>query len=99
LYSWEKKQRSGPRKPIYLRWWFYTPIALLALGAVVVWVGWIYISVQYEKKAQAFDLSQLEKMEAASVIYDREGTEMAKSSFKTGTPSHSTRCRPSCRRP
>jgi len=54
------------------------PVLLVILGFVGAWVGWQVISAIYEKKAEVFDLSQIEKMEAASIIYDREGKELGK---------------------
>ena len=54
------------------------PIALIVLGAAATWIGWIYITTEYERRAGEFDLTQLERMEAASIIFDREGKEMGK---------------------
>lgn len=78
LQSWERWDRKGPRKPIYRRWWFYVPILLALAGAFVAWVGWIVITTKFERRAAEFDLSQLSKMEAASILYDREGKEFGK---------------------
>lgn len=77
-YSWEKPQRRGRRKPFFLRWWFYVPLGLVLVGLLTGWIGWIYITSEYERRAAEFDLTQLEKMEAASVIFDREGKELGK---------------------
>lgn len=54
------------------------PICLALLGAVVGWVGWIYVTTEYERKAAEFNLEDMKHMEAASIIYDREGKEMGK---------------------
>ncbi len=53
-------------------------MALVIVGIAGAWVGWQVLSAIYEKKAEEFDLSQISKMEAASVIYDREGKELGK---------------------
>lgn len=50
----------------------------MLLGAIVAWVGWIYITTEYERRAGEFNLADMEHMEAASIIYDREGKEMGK---------------------
>ncbi len=79
LYSWEKPlKRQRRRKPLFLRWWFYMPIVLMLLGAAGAWVAWVIFSAEFERKAEEFDLTQMEKMEAASVILDRNGAEMGK---------------------
>jgi len=78
LYSWEKPIKRGPRRPFFLRWWFYTPILLLLAAGLAGWVGTVYFSAQFEKRAEEFDLSQMSHMEAASVIYDRKGAELGK---------------------
>lgn len=78
LYSWEKPLKRGPKKPLYLRWWFYTPVLLVLVAGVVGWVAFVYFTAQFEKKAEGFDLSTMSHMEAASIIYDRKGNELGK---------------------
>lgn len=79
LYSWEKQDKRKRRgKPIYQRWWFYAPLVLLLVGAAVAWVGWVIFSAEFEQRAEEFNLAEMEHMEAASVIYDRNGVEMGK---------------------
>ncbi len=51
---------------------------MIFLGFLTVWLGWIYVTTEYERRAGEFDLAQLEKMEAASVIFDRTGKELGK---------------------
>lgn len=50
----------------------------MLLGATVAWVGYIYISTEYQNRAAEYNLDEMEHMEAASIIYDREGKEMGK---------------------
>lgn len=78
LYSWERPGRRGSGKPIFLRWWFYSPLVLVVACGLIAWVVWIFMTAQFEKKAESFDLSQMAHMEAASIIYDRQGTQMGK---------------------
>ncbi|MGB8465607.1 MAG: transglycosylase domain-containing protein [Terrimicrobiaceae bacterium] len=53
-------------------------MGLLVLAGLVGWGVWAYFSAQFERRAAEFDLTQLERMEAASMIYDREGKELGK---------------------
>jgi 1A family penicillin-binding protein len=86
LYSWERPEKRGRGKPFFLRWWFYTPIVLLGVFAVAGWLAWTYFTAQFEKRAEEFDLSQMAHMEAASIIYDRKGTEMGKIFIQNRNP-------------
>lgn len=86
LYSWEKPEKHGPRKPFFLRWWFYVPVSLCVVGGLVAWVAWIYLTAEFEKRAGEFDLSQMAHMEAASIIYDRKGVEMGKIFIQNRNP-------------
>jgi cell division septal protein FtsQ len=61
-YSWEKPEKRGPRKPFFLRWWFYVPILLFLVAGVVGWGTYVYMSAQFEKRAEEFDLSQMSHM-------------------------------------
>lgn len=62
-----------PKKPFYRRWWFTLPL----LGLIVLGIGgsivYFVVASEYEKKASQFDYTQLEAMESASVIFDRNG--------------------------
>ncbi len=49
-------------------------------------MGWIFLSVHFERRAGEFDLTQLERMEAASMIYDREGKELGKIFIQNRNP-------------
>ena len=53
-------------------------MGLIAFAALLVWAGCAYFSAQYQRRAAEFDLTQLERMEAASIIYDRDGKELGK---------------------
>ena len=66
------KPQSPAHKPFYRRIWFLSLVAVLvglggAAGFVHFWVA------RYERKAAEFDLSKLNDLESASVIYDRYG--------------------------
>jgi 1A family penicillin-binding protein len=53
--------------------WFYVPIGVVAVLAVVVTFYASSILTDLKAQAKAFDLNQLEQMESASVILDRNG--------------------------
>ena len=78
LFTWEKGHGRRRQRPFFLRWWFYWPVGLITLAAMLGWAGWAYFSAQFERRAAEFDLTQLERMEAASMIYDRDGKELGK---------------------
>ncbi len=53
---------------------------------VVAWVGWVIFSAQFERKAAEYDLRQLSKMEAASLIMDRNGAQIGKIFIQNRNP-------------
>lgn len=76
-YSWEKAE-LGRAKPFYARKLVWIPLALLAAGGFAAWVAFGVLTSQYQSRAEQFDLAQVSQMEAASILYDREGREFGK---------------------
>ena len=76
-YSWEKRQRRRG-KPFYKRKLLWIPLGILCLGAFAAWVAFGILSYRFEKRAEEFDLSKVSSMEAASVLYDRNGRDFGK---------------------
>ena len=75
-YSWEDAPPRGRRSP--WRWLWLAPL-LLALAAVVLGGGlFLYIRAEFTEMARQFDLGRLERMESASLVYDRKGELMGK---------------------
>ncbi len=71
-YSWEEKP-SRRRKSSWWRWLVLFPVlAVLAAGAIGAIVFFL-VRAEFLQLAAQFDLERLEKMEAASTIYDRKG--------------------------
>jgi penicillin-binding protein 1A len=76
-YSWEEKP-SRRRKSSWWRWLVLFPfLAVLAAGAIGAIVFFL-VRAEFLQLAAQFDLERLEKMEAASTIYDRKGGVMGK---------------------
>lgn len=73
-YSWEKPQKG----PWYRRWWFLSLSLIVFLSCITCFLGYAYLYKEFETQVQGFDLSKLEKMEVASVIYDRQGIQIGK---------------------
>ena len=76
-YSWEKRQRRRG-KPFYKRRRLWIPLGVLCLGAFAAWVAFGVLSYHFEKRAEEFDLTKVGSMEAASVLYDRNGHDFGK---------------------
>ena len=70
------------KKPFYLRPWFLVAAGLCLLGVVGAWVGWLVLTSEYRSKAAEFDFKQLEEMESASLIYDRNNNVMGRIFFE-----------------
>jgi penicillin-binding protein 1A len=69
-----------------IKWLVVLPLSLMLVGALVAWVGWELLSAHYGKEAERFNLSLMENMESASIIYDREGKEMGKIFIQNRNP-------------
>ncbi len=76
-YSWEDP-RNETRKPFYKRKLLWIPLVSLLVLAFAAWVAFGIFTHQFEKRAEEFDLAQVEKMESASVLFDRHGKEFGK---------------------
>ncbi len=58
-------------KPFYKRWWFITLLLLILIPTIVIG-AWIWtVKREYERRAEKFDMRELEQMESASVILDQ----------------------------
>jgi penicillin-binding protein 1A len=76
-YSWEESPKRR-RKGGWWRWLVLFPfLAMLAAGAVGA-IVFLLVRAEFLEMARQYDLERLEKMEAASLIYDRKGGLMGK---------------------
>lgn len=86
-YSWE-------RRPSRRRWTWGRILGALALGVfllaliggTVAFTALAFFKNKYEGIAAGFDLEQVRKMEAASVLFDRRGREMGKIFIQNRNP-------------
>lgn len=56
-----------------MRWWFWGPLAVAGLGLLVAMIGWAILKSSFQKRADSFNLADIERMESATLVYDREG--------------------------
>ena len=84
-YSWEKIEPSSKKRSLR-RWFIFVPLLLMGLGVLVA--GLFALSVRYEfsELAKQFDLTGLEKMESASLVYSRDGTMVGKFFIQNRNP-------------
>jgi penicillin-binding protein 1A len=80
--------RGGPgfKVPFYKRGWFGALVALIIVAGLAGFVTFSMIMAPLKAKAAAFNLNELRKLEAASVIFDRNGEELAKLYMLNRTP-------------
>ena len=77
FYSWEKPNLPASR-PLHTRKIVWVPLAVLATGVLVAWIAFGIVTRRYHDRAKEFNLDEVNKMEAASIIYDRRGREFGK---------------------
>lgn len=59
------------RKPLHRRTWFIVLLVLIGAPVAFALGYWLKLKSEYGAKVAKFDFSQLEEMESASTIYDR----------------------------
>ena len=77
---------SGLKLPLYRRGWFNALLALFILGIVAAFGVYSVVVAPLKRDAEKFDLQELKKLEAASIIYDRNGDELARLYVLNRTP-------------
>lgn len=77
---------SGLKLPLYRRGWFNALLALFILGLVAAFGVYSVVVAPLRRDAEKFDLEELKKLEAASIIYDRNGDELARLYVLNRTP-------------
>lgn len=77
---------SGLKKPFYSRAWFSALMILILLAGVVGLGMYAIIVAPLKEKAGTYDLNEIRKLEAASIIYDRNGDELSRIYVLNRTP-------------
>jgi membrane carboxypeptidase/penicillin-binding protein len=77
---------TGLKLPFYRRGWFSALVALLILGVLAAFGVYSVVVAPLRRDAEKFDLEELKKLESASIIYDRNGDEMARLYVLNRTP-------------
>lgn len=76
----------GLKLPFYRRGWFNALLAFFILCLVAAFGAYSVVVAPLRKDAEKFDLEELKKLESASIIYDRNGEEMARLYVLNRTP-------------
>ncbi|WP_346334814.1 transglycosylase domain-containing protein [Prosthecobacter sp. SYSU 5D2] len=77
---------TGLKLPFYRRVWFSALMALLILVGLTGLGTYAIIVAPLHEKAQTYDLEEIRKLEAASIIYDRNGEELSRIYVLNRTP-------------
>lgn len=77
---------SGLKPPFYRRAWFSALVALVLLAGVALLGAYAIIVAPLREKAATYDLEEVKKLEAASIIYDRNGDELSRIFVLNRTP-------------
>lgn len=93
---WGDKSKSipdsgwrGPTRwkvPFYRRTWFSVLVVVLILVVAGAFTGFMLLVEPMRQKAETFDLSKMHDLEKASIIYDRNGGELARIFIENRTP-------------
>jgi membrane carboxypeptidase/penicillin-binding protein len=75
-YSWEDD--GSPRRRSWWRWLWLLPLLLALTVAIAGGALFMVMRAEFTELARQFDLERLERMESASLVYDRRGELMGK---------------------
>lgn len=82
--NWRGETRI--KLPFYQRAWFSVLMALAVLAGLAGLVTYSIVVQPLKEEADTFDLRDLQKLEAASIIYDRNGEELSRLFVLNRTP-------------
>ena len=77
---------SSRKVPFYRRAWFSALMALAILAGLAGLGCYAVMIAPLREKAETFDLEELKKLEAASIIFDRNGDELSRIYVLNRTP-------------
>ena len=69
---------TGDKPPFYKRIWFKALGVLTFIGVITAICAFQFVVEPLRIKSETFDLSKMRELEAASIVYDRHGGEMAR---------------------
>lgn len=76
-YSWEENPPRRKKRRLWI-WLLLFPTLLVLAGGLVAGIVFFLMRAEFVELANQFDLDRLERMESASLIYDRKGELMGK---------------------
>jgi membrane carboxypeptidase/penicillin-binding protein len=77
---------TGLKLPFYRRVWFSAFMAVMILVGLAGLGAYAIIVTPLREKAETYDLEEIRKLEAASIIYDRNGEELSRIYVLNRTP-------------
>jgi len=84
-YSWEEKSPRRRKRSLW-RWLIIFPLLALFAAAAVGTIIFFLVRAEFVQMARQFDLDRLERMESASLVYDRKGRLMGKFYIQNRNP-------------
>lgn len=75
---WKSSRELAPRRSPFRAGCIGVALLLFALLAGAAVFGWVFLDATYGKKARAFDLTELDKMERATAVFDKDGNQIGK---------------------
>jgi len=76
-YSWEEEGPRRRQRSVW-RWLLLLPLLLVLGAAAIGGALFLMMRAEFTEMARQFDLERLERMESASLVYDRKGELMGK---------------------
>lgn len=86
LYESNWRGPVGWKVPFYRRTWFSALMVLVLLLGVAAFGVFMFLVQPLREKAETFNLEDIKQLEAASIVYDRNGGELARIYMLNRTP-------------
>lgn len=86
LYESNWRGPVGWKVPFYRRNWFSALMVLVLLLGVAAFGVFMFLVQPLREKAETFNLEDIKQLEAASIVYDRNGGELARIYMLNRTP-------------
>lgn len=86
LYESNWRGPAAWKVPFYRRTWFSALMVFVLLTGVAAFGVFMFLVQPLREKAETFDLDDIRQLEAASIVYDRNGGELARIYMLNRTP-------------